>query len=334
MNNIKDLKSTALLFWPEHIQSSPDSLSLLLNTQESFFDVLSVATAHPQAWREALKSNDQLSLNLFLKHLMVFSDIGGEQIKRFSTEFNRFFPQGEFTFLWRDKIHVYAFKHNPPTWSNTGLNLSEGLIHKRVKESTQIEDLANLIFFAGLATNADSTNIPPVVLEKCVIGSLIGDRVRLEEEAKQKYLHVSKITSGASANSMGQIAQSYVKEFLSNQLGSEWTTTSHIPGISQNLGRTPMSFDTVFISPTRKYFAVEVSFQVTTNSTIERKAGQANSRFAMLHEKGHKIAYVIDGSGNFDRPSAIRTIMENSDCTVNMSDEALSALANFMRFTK
>lgn len=70
---------------------------------------------------------------------------------------------------------------------------------------------------------------------------------------------------------------------------------------------------------------------MTTNSTIERKAGQAADRQRLIHECSHKIAYVIDGAGNFQRRSAISTICEHSDYTVTFKDEELDALADFLQ---
>ena len=80
-----------------------------------------------------------------------------------------------------------------------------------------------------------------------------------------------------------------------------------------------------------KKVGVEVSFQVTTNSTIERKSGQAFDRQALMHKNGHKIAYVIDGAGNFQRFAAISSICTYSDCTIAYTDSEFDVLANFAR---
>src|SRR5690606_27810447 len=126
------------------------------------------------------------------------------------------------------------------------------------------------------------------------------------------------------------LCQSYVSEWLQNAL-PHWVFLNHtIPGISQNAGRTDMSFDIVAESPSRRYCAIEVSFQVTTNSVIERKAGQAAARQELLHAEGHKIAYVIDGAGNFHRASALRSICAHSDCTVTFRDDELAELVSFL----
>ena len=77
---------------------------------------------------------------------------------------------------------------------------------------------------------------------------------------------------------MGQIAQDYVRDILSVNLPN-WKIKRNgtIPGISHNAGNTDISFDIVAMSPKKKWYAIEVSFQFTTNSVIERKAGQAEA---------------------------------------------------------
>lgn len=83
-------------------------------------------------------------------------------------------------------------------------------------------------------------------------------------------------------------------------------------------------------SSSRKY-GIEISFQVTTNSTIERKAGQAADRQRLMHSDGYSIAYIIDGAGNFQRRSAVSEICSHSDCTVAYSQEEFRILANWIK---
>lgn len=130
---------------------------------------------------------------------------------------------------------------------------------------------------------------------------------------------------------MGHAAQRIVQERLQSVLPNWQFTRRSIPGISQNAGKTDISFDIVAKSPKQRYCAIEVSFQVTTNSTIERKAGQARDRQRLLRKQGHKIAYVIDGAGNFERRSALSTIRDHSDCIVTFKDEELFRLAEFLK---
>lgn len=85
------------------------------------------------------------------------------------------------------------------------------------------------------------------------------------------------------------------------------------------------------VTNTYKYLAIEVSFQVTTNSTIERKSGQAKTRYEQIEQAGHRIAYVLDGAGNFQRETALRVICSYSHCTVAFSHSELDILCNFIR---
>lgn len=121
-----------------------------------------------------------------------------------------------------------------------------------------------------------------------------------------------------------------VKRYLEEKLPEWRINKDHLPNVSQN-ERTALSVDIVVKSPKGNYCAVEISFQVTTNSTIERKAGQAQSRQELLHTKGHKIAYVIDGAGNFARQSALKTICQYSDCTVSFRDNELDKLIEYIK---
>jgi hypothetical protein len=161
---------------------------------------------------------------------------------------------------------------------------------------------------------------------------LSGEKQELEKFVKQRYILVSRITGGATSNTLGQIAQNYVKDILDDNLpGWMITRNGTIPGISHNAGITDISFDIVVQSPKKKWFAVEVSFQFTTNSVIERKAGQAEARLRLVHKKGYKIAYVLDGAGNFARKSGLTTICKNSDCTVAFTPEEFMVLTRFLK---
>ena len=72
------------------------------------------------------------------------------------------------------------------------------------------------------------------------------------------------------------------------------------------------------------------NLRIGVNSVIERKSGLAQSRKELLNHNGHKVIYVIDGSGNFQRKNAISTILKYSDLTVNFSDEGLDELIQFI----
>ena len=183
-----------------------------------------------------------------------------------------------------------------------------------------------LLLFGGAAL---VSGLPSEVEEKCVLGHLIGQTNELDTFVKQRYIWVSRITSGATSNSLGNLIQQYVFDYLKVKLPTWDFSQKRIIDITQNT-RTLTSFDLVAVSPTKKCCAIEASFQVTTNSVIERKAGQAQERQQQLHKLGHKIAYIIDGAGNFQRQSALKTICQHSDCTVTFKDSELNTLVEFL----
>ena len=80
----------------------------------------------------------------------------------------------------------------------------------------------------------------------------------------------------------------------------------------------------------KKSLGIEVSFQVTTNSTIERKANEAEKTYQLVKSVNNFLAYVIDGAGNFQRKSAIETLCRYSDCNVAYSDNELKLLSQFI----
>ena len=331
MINLIQLEKKGLKFWPDHIAAIERSTSIipkLLETQDKFISLLNIADSAPDAWKIVLETSKSMSANLFLKHLMVLADIGGEKTMRFKRELPKLFPRAVMTFIWKGETYTYLFKTLKGTknWTNTALKADgEGLANAEAL-TEMMEDIIMLILFGGAVIDKD---MPTEIQEKCNIGSLIGETEELDAFVKQRYIWVSRITGGATSNSLGNLAQQYVVDYLRKKLLDWDFSNSKIPNISQN-NRTGMMFDIVAKSPTNKYCAIEASFQVTTNSTIERKAGQAQARQQQLNAAGHKIAYIIDGAGNFQRRPALKTICEYSDCTVTFKDSELDKLINFL----
>jgi len=332
--NVSDLKKTALIYWPVELaekEKLSSIIPLLIRTQESFISILRIASKDPFSWITALELCDELYPNLFLKHLCVLSDIGGENLKRFSSELSDDFYSKDFEFIFRDKIYQYQFVSlkNRATWNNKNLGLDGEGILKPCSLSQEIRDVIMLIMFGGLAT---SINVPDEIEQKCILGAMIGNIRLLEEYIKHRYIWVSKITGGAKSNRMGQLAQEYIREKLKVYL-PEWDfSRKSIPGISQNEGRTLTKFDIVGIPPHDQppYWGIEVSFQFTTNSVVERKGKLARDRREILNRQHHKVAYVVDGAGNFERSSFIQDLIDFSDCVVNFSENDLKRLAKTM----
>jgi hypothetical protein len=322
MRTFEDFQSNGKNFWLKELidlEKSTSIIPLLIDTQDKFISLLNISDKNPTVWKETLKNTTSLSANLFLKHLMVLSDIGGEKLMRFKTELPNMLKNNTIEFTWNSKNYEYQFKSlaDSKSWNNKNLGVDGDSLITAVEINDLIEDVAMLLLFGGSALDVE---LPEEILDKCIIGNLLGESEELETFVRQRYIWVSRITGGATANSMGQLAQNFVIDYLKSHLPKWNFDRKDIPSISQNDGRTPMKFDIVAKSPKEKYCAIEVSFQVTTNSTIERKAGQAQARQMRLNKAGHSIAYVIDGAGNFERKSAISTILQFSDCSVTFNE--------------
>jgi hypothetical protein len=196
-----------------------------------------------------------------------------------------------------------------------------------------MEDIVVLLLFAGASINA-GPKFSEEVRSKAFIGNLLGKTLELDSYVRQHYLRISRQITGADANTLGQIAQNHVLQNLKSHLGEEWTfqRDGSVPGISHAGGNSETTFDIVATSPKGKFFAIEVSFQVTTNSVIERKAGQARSRYQLLDKHKHHICYVIDGAGNINvRTAAVNVICQYSHCTVAFSEAEMAVLADHLR---
>ena len=164
---IEDLEVNALKFWPEKIAEMERKLSIiprLIETQDKFVSLLNIADIEPFAWKKVLTNSKHLSANLFLKHLMVLSDIGGEKLMRFKTELPKVFENSIMEFSWNNEFYSYEFQtlSGNKTWNNTHLKVDGVGLSKAENLTPVIEDITNLILFGGSAT---ADNIPNDILE-------------------------------------------------------------------------------------------------------------------------------------------------------------------------
>lgn len=334
--DIAELKEKAAMWWPEELKNKnalANVLSLLLKTQEDFLRLIVLSKNDPFQIFDLIKVAKYPS-NLFLKHLAVLTDYGGEPIQRLGHSFKEIFPKtkGEegkyyFEFIWREKTYKYEFKALPINGLNNKKLFidGEGLIKEKELDDLTCDMIA-LLLFASTSDYAEYAG-----LRVCEIGNMLGNEDELIKFIKQRYITVSRITGGATANSLGQLAQAEIVNFLTKELGNKYKIIRNgyiaLDGYEKKGG---MPFDLV-VEKGNKKVGIEVSFQVTTNSTIERKAAQAADRQVLVHKSGYQIAYVIDGAGNFQRSSAISTICNHSDCTVAYTLAEFKVLSNWIK---
>lgn len=331
---LEQLEKQAALWWPQELKEKnalANVLPLLLETQDDFLNIISLSKKEPLQIFELIKVA-KFPGNLFLKHLAVLSDYGGEPIQRLGRAFEDIFPKDKndkyyFDFVWKAKKYRYEFEAFPIRGlNNKKFGIDGDSLSTERELDAMTKDLIAILLFGATSDFAEQGG-----LDNCEIGTLLGNKTELENFVKQRYILVSRITGGATANSLGQLAQSEIVDFLKNDLGKDFTITRNgtikLTGYDKKAG---MPFDIV-VSKGDKLIGIEVSFQVTTNSTIERKAGQAADRFNLMHQDRHKIGYVLDGAGNFQRSSALSTICSHSDCTVAYTQSEFKVLSNWIK---
>lgn len=334
--SFEELEAVASKFWPAELSEIESNLSvipLLLKTQDQFISIISIETPNLENLFTVIEASS-LPANLFVKHLIILADFGGEMLQRVSSEFKTLFPLGELNYLWHGEQRTYIFRALPKQkFNNKALKIDgKELLNVHKIDDLQKDAIALLLF--GSAYSDENLEVAST-LAKCEIGDYLGKIDELTTFVKQRYIWVSRITGGATSNNLGQIAQRFVAEYISEHLGLakvEIQYGGRLPNVTHTNSATGRmtAFDIV-VTDGKKYVAIEVGFQVTTNSVIERKSGQAQARYEQAEKAGHKIAYVLDGAGNFQRETALRTLCSYSHCTVAFSRSELDVLCQFLR---
>lgn len=337
---IDELETHACKWWPKEVRDEAQQISVLqtlLDSQERFISVLKLSDkANPESVFNLLDAAN-FPYHLFLKHLAVLTDFGSEPLQRVNSDFLSLFPARTLTYDIGNGPVDYRFSALPikGTLSNKRMKIDtvDNLVSTRY-DAALCKDIIFLLMYGAAAVNARAR----AVLFKCTTFEYMGCDTQVDEYVKQNYIRVSRIISGKTASDLGNVAQQYVVKYLANALGEEYCVKSNgtIPGVTQNEGNTLINFDVVIdkIADTgrrKKYIAVEVTFQETSNSTIERKGGQARDRFEKITASRNYIAYIIDGAGNFARRSAISVLCENSHCTVAYTPEEFTVLVEFVK---
>ncbi len=273
-----ELERVASKFWPSELSNLEANVSvipLLISTQEQFIAVIGAGAKTLDGLFNIIEASN-LPANLFVKHLSILADYGGEMLQRVGREYPNLFPDKVLNFTWNGKVKQYAFRAlSHSKLSNKTLHIDGKQIIEDLPLSDLQKDAIALLMFGS--AYSDTNENTTIALAKCVIGDFLGHPEDLERFVKQRYIWVSRITGGAQSNNLGQLAQTFVLEYLQKHLNLPRVVVQHsgrIPKVihtDANTGRTT-SFDLV-VTNSKKYVAIEVGFQVTTNSVIELMSG-------------------------------------------------------------
>lgn len=332
--NLEQLTAHASLHWTEELNVAASKETLLfdlIETQDSFISILKVASKDPYSWLKILNETENLTLPLFTKHLMIMCDLGGETLNKI-LPISKYFPSNSIEFIWNDTQHSHQFEkiHEVKSLTNDSLKVTKKTINSTPKTDLLI-DLCMILFFGSSSTNSF---LPDEFATKTSISRLLGSNVKVDEFVKENYIRVSTQIRGAQANALGHFAQNFVVEELVSNLPDDWTIQpeSSLTGVQHIAeGTDESNFDITVKSPNNIEFGIEVSFQVTTNSVIERKARDSAAIMQRVNKLGHYICYVLDGAGNINvRKKAVETICTHSNCTVALSKSEIKVLSDFL----
>ncbi len=190
----EELEQVASKFWPTELSEMEAKLSiipLLLKTQDQFISIVSVETPSLDRLFDIVEASS-LSANLFLKHLAILADYGGEMLQRVSSEFSALFPAGELRYTWRGKQRSYAFKALPNRkFSNTALKIDgKKLLNQHPLDDLQRDAIALLLFGSGYSN--DDSEVASA-LARCKLGECLGEPALISKIVKQRYFWFSRI---------------------------------------------------------------------------------------------------------------------------------------------
>lgn len=98
---VAELRNVASMFWPAELSEEAAKLSvipLLLTTQEEFVAILSVPVSDLHNFFQIINSS-AFAGNLFLKHLVILADFGGEQLLGWGWEFPKIIASLDIMFI-------------------------------------------------------------------------------------------------------------------------------------------------------------------------------------------------------------------------------------------
>ena len=339
LRTIQNLEQVGCKWWPKEVREEAMKVSILqylIDTQEKFISLLTLADRNKPEKLFGLLDASDFEYHLFLKHLALLTDVGSEPIQRINTTFNEIFPNKELNYKLGRKEYHYTFTSLPikskPTNEKMQIDTMENL-QAACKNKSLTKDLIMLLIY-GAASTTPSIR---AILYKCNAFEYLGQEDKIKQYVRENYIRVSRIIAGKTATDLGNVAQVYALKYLSSRLGDNYNLVNNgtIPGVKLDDDKDA-TFDIVVDRKDdegrfKKYVGIEVSFQETSNSVSERKGREAQARFRNTNNKRCYVAYIIDGVGNFSRPTAMNDMCNNSHCNVAYTPEEFELLVEFIK---
>lgn len=175
--DISTLQSKASMWWNENLKDENSTVSIiprLLETQDDFIKILQLGKSTPTQVFDLVKAAN-FPANLFLKHLSIISDYGGEPIQRLGRSFSAVFPKKNkagksiIDYVWRSQKYEYVFESMPvKRLSNSKLHIDGKGLQKQQAFDGLKRDMTMILLYASTSESSNQAG-----LEACVVGSLL-----------------------------------------------------------------------------------------------------------------------------------------------------------------
>ena len=316
---VERLRTVGPWFWEDRGAKSDEDLNQLIGTQDRFRALL-FESGNPDEIVERMLMDAKLPRHLAVKHAMLLTDTSAELLDRVKDYLRQHSLQSlnisTFQGTWVYQISAVVAQRG--RLNNTAIRNGSQSLHR---------DLLFIILFGAFA---EELGFP--TFARCRLGGLAGQEGALEEYFRRAYLVSSRQLRGgesvASGSRLQQGVISRLEQLLLGRVEFDRSPGNRLP-VAVGQGQ---QHDAVYrIGPPghpRCYVAVEVAFQETTNSVIERKARQAQNVRPTMQSQHYKMCFVVGGAGWFARPTALKRLIENSDMCV--SPKELDRLADYV----
>lgn len=319
---IQKMREESTWFWPKIKSNDLDSeLENLLNTHDIFCKILE-SSNHEQVIPNLL-NNSKLTPKMSIQHMMRISDCSAEFLDRTSS------------YIKNQKIHELNIKI--PNKKSFTYDIKEiDRQHKRLNTKTLLcadnnllHDVMMIILFGSYVDEFQTF----ASFQKLNISAIVGDKSKIDNYLIKRYLTISRQTQGKKTVSSGtdvqQLVRSRIKKFFENKDYFSFVEGNRMPIMGTDTRGLEVDLVCSISNNTKIIFiGIEVAFQETTNSIIERKARQATEWYKKFQDEDHYLCYVVDGGGYFSRPKAFQDIVNNSHITVTLKQ--LDNLCKFM----
>ncbi|WP_223553890.1 hypothetical protein [Lysinibacillus sphaericus] len=267
------------------------------------------------------EDENRVPRSLILKSLMILLDVSAEIL---------------------DRVGLYCY-HNGISELNTsngtfnlkkfGPDFNKGLSNENIYKlaNTDEDFFEDVLTFMLYAYNSQEFS-KYITFANFKLATLVGNPTALTNFYLNRTIENSSQIKQLRAVVFGNSLQTNVKNQILDALNiygvQEAPANRYVDG---------KQFDLVLCKPEEnlppeqwKWVIMEVAFQETTNSVIERKASQAQLIYRTLEETNHKLVYLIDGAGFVKRHKVTSTIYENTHFTTTANPAYFNGLIDFL----